>query len=96
MARPFACRIGLHRWQRLRSPDGTWYRQCRKCGSAGDGVATFALLLSSLVLVAGLAIVMVLQWLLGAILVVGGIGGLGWALLPTGLERLGGFLRYRE
>jgi len=32
MATPWLCRIGRHRWQRLRNPEGGWYRECRKCG----------------------------------------------------------------
>jgi hypothetical protein len=32
MAKPFLCRIGRHRWQRLRNPEGGWYRQCSGCG----------------------------------------------------------------
>ena len=41
MAKPFLCRIGRHRWQRLRNPEGGWYRECRGCGkqrvSSGGG-----------------------------------------------------------
>lgn len=32
MTKPRLCRIGRHRWQRLRNPEGGWYRECRKCG----------------------------------------------------------------
>jgi hypothetical protein len=32
MAKPWLCRIGRHRWQRLRNPEGGWYRECRACG----------------------------------------------------------------
>ena len=32
MAKPWLCRIGRHRWQRLRNPEGGWYRECRECG----------------------------------------------------------------
>ena len=32
MTRPWLCRIGRHRWQRLRNPEGGWYRECRGCG----------------------------------------------------------------
>src|ERR671911_436222 len=41
MAKPWHCRIGKHRWQRLRNPEGGWYRECRGCGkqrvSSGGG-----------------------------------------------------------
>jgi hypothetical protein len=32
MAKPWRCRIRLHRYQRLRNPEGGWYRECRDCG----------------------------------------------------------------
>ena len=32
MAKPWRCRIGRHRWQRLRNPEGGWYRECRRFG----------------------------------------------------------------
>jgi hypothetical protein len=32
MATPLLCRIGKHRWQRLRNPEGGWYRECHRCG----------------------------------------------------------------
>jgi len=32
MAKPWLCRIGRHRWQRLRNPEGGWYHECRGCG----------------------------------------------------------------
>jgi hypothetical protein len=37
MAKPFLCRIGRHRWQRLRNPEGGWYRECRGCGTQRSG-----------------------------------------------------------
>jgi hypothetical protein len=32
MAKPWRCRLRLHRWQRLRGANGQWYRECRSCG----------------------------------------------------------------
>jgi hypothetical protein len=32
MAKPWRCRLRLHRWQFLRGADGQVYRQCRGCG----------------------------------------------------------------
>jgi hypothetical protein len=37
MAAPWRCRLRLHRWQRLRNPQGGWYRECRGCGTQRDG-----------------------------------------------------------
>jgi hypothetical protein len=36
MAKPLHCRIRIHRWQRLRNPQGGWYRECRDCGKQDD------------------------------------------------------------
>lgn len=32
MAKRWRCRIGIHRWKRLRNPEGGWYRECLGCG----------------------------------------------------------------
>jgi hypothetical protein len=37
MTTPWRCRIGRHRWQRLRNPEGGWYRECRGCGKQRFG-----------------------------------------------------------
>ena len=36
MTTPWRCRIGRHRWQRQRNPQGGWYRECRDCGKQDD------------------------------------------------------------
>ena len=33
MAKPWRCRLRLHRWQRLRNPEDGWFRECRDCGT---------------------------------------------------------------
>jgi hypothetical protein len=38
MTTPWRCRLRLHRWQRLRNPEGGWYRECRGCGSQRSGL----------------------------------------------------------
>ena len=44
LATPLHCRLRIHRWQRLRNPEGGWYRECRRCGkersSSGTGGPT--------------------------------------------------------
>jgi len=37
MATPWRCRLRFHYWQRLRNPQGGWYRECRGCGTQRDG-----------------------------------------------------------
>ena len=36
MAKPWRCRLRIHRWQRLRNPPGGWYRECLECGKQDD------------------------------------------------------------
>ena len=36
MAKPWRCRLRIHRWQRLRNPQGGWYRECLECGKQDD------------------------------------------------------------
>jgi hypothetical protein len=38
MEKPFLCRLGRHRWQRLRNPEGGWYRECLECGKQRHGI----------------------------------------------------------
>jgi hypothetical protein len=37
MAKTVLCYLGLHRWQRLKTPyGGGWYKHRRNCGKDGD------------------------------------------------------------
>ena len=36
MSIPWRCRLRLHRWQRLRNPEGGWYRECLRCEKQAD------------------------------------------------------------
>ena len=36
MTTPWRCRLRIHRWQRLRNPEGGWYRECLGCGKQDD------------------------------------------------------------
>ena len=36
LAKPLQCRLRIHRWQRLRNPEGGWYRECRRCQMQQD------------------------------------------------------------
>ena len=38
MATPWRCRFRLHHWQRLRNPEGGWYRECTGCGRQRSGI----------------------------------------------------------
>jgi hypothetical protein len=36
MAKPWKCRIGLHKWRTAWSEDGQKYRHCDRCGHDND------------------------------------------------------------
>jgi len=38
MTTPWRCRLRLHHWQRLRNPEGGWYRECTGCGRQRSGI----------------------------------------------------------
>ena len=91
------CRLGLHRWQKLRRPDGSWYRHCRACGAerevggGGLGIA-ISFLLGLAATVAGVVLALTLHSLIGPILVLGGVLGLGRVAFVVGLGRVAVFL----
>ena len=90
-----SCRLGWHRWQPLKAPgEGGWYRKCRACGKrdSDETLPLLPIMLSAIAVVAGLVVALTLQSLLGPLLIVGGLGGLGLAMLPAALERIGAFL----
>ena len=36
LTKPWRCTLRMHPWQRLRNPEGGWYRECRQCGTQQD------------------------------------------------------------
>lgn len=50
------------------------------------------ILLSLAVVIAGLVWVLTVGSLLGALLVVGGVAGLGWSMVPAAVDRIASFL----
>lgn len=36
MSTRLLCRVGLHKWQHLKGPEGEPYRSCRRCRKDGD------------------------------------------------------------
>jgi hypothetical protein len=36
MAKPWRCRLRIHRWQRIHNPEGGWYRECLRCEKQQD------------------------------------------------------------
>lgn len=95
------CRLGLHRWVRVqhRDPDlelpaPEWRTECRDCGRLRGSGLPVALTFFGLVFVAGLAL---LAWgppFLGALVIVGSVGGLGWTAGLEGLQRIARWLSF--
>lgn len=36
MAKRLLCRLGMHRWQRLKAEGGGWYKKCQCCRKLED------------------------------------------------------------
>ena len=36
VTKPWRCTLRMHRWQRIRNPEGGWYSECRQCGTQQD------------------------------------------------------------
>ncbi len=94
---PLRCRIGLHKWVRLARRDLTLDQPgqhvetqttCQLCGRERKSGGWVAAVLSVAVAAAGVVIFFLASPMLGAIVMVGAIGGLGWAMAPAILDRL--------
>ena len=93
------CRLGLHRWSRFRvadpdmaAGDYVWETRCRDCSApqtAGEALSTMFFLLVAIVAVVAF---FALSPLLGAVLFIGAVAGIGWAMGPKLLGRAARFL----
>lgn len=89
-----ACRLGLHHWARFKEPPGsggTWVTRCRRCGAERSGPGPISFVVFAVVFVVALT---AFWWapFLGAVLMMGAIAGLGWAVLPLVVARLARWL----
>jgi hypothetical protein len=89
----------MHRWTRYKDPkgelrtyDGTWTVKCRDCGRQRVVSSVPLIVVTVVAIVAGLVIVFTVGSLLGAALIIAGIGGLGVAMMPGLLERFASWL----
>ena len=97
----FRCRIGLHKWVRVRERDpeladpgqsAYWRTTCRYCEcERGSGIAALATV-SVVAVGASIAVFWLLSPLLGAIMMIGAVGGLGWAVVPATIDRIARWL----
>src|SRR3954467_5372522 len=89
------CRVGLHTWVRIKQAAGSdeeWLSQCRLCGKPkSSGVAvSFGLFLAFAV--ASVLVFWFTSPCLGAVMMMGAIGGLGWAMGPAVIDRVATWL----
>ena len=101
MEQHLRCRIGFHKWVRVKHSDpdmatevreADWDTRCRYCGRAhGSGIALTAVLIVGAV---ASAIVIFFLWspLLGALIMVGAIGAIGWTVVPASISRVARWL----
>jgi hypothetical protein len=89
----------MHRWTRYKDPegelrtyDGTWTLKCRDCGRHPGAASGPLIVLTVVAIVAGLVLVFTVGSLLGAALIIGGVGGLGVAMIPGLVERFTSWL----
>jgi hypothetical protein len=95
------CRIGLHKWVRIRETDPTldnpsqsaeWRSVCRYCKTErGSGVLVSSVV-SGAFFVAGLVLLLVAPSLLAAILIIGAMFGLLIGVAPASIERIARWL----
>ena len=97
IAPPFRCRIGFHKWVRLResdpdleNPDANvrWRTVCRYCGREQGSGHFLPVAVAGAATLAGILLLLLGPPLLGAIFVIGGMGGLTVSLLPAVTERI--------
>ncbi|HVS85560.1 MAG TPA: hypothetical protein VHD91_08005 [Gaiellaceae bacterium] len=81
------CRIGLHRWARMRQPDpdlenpqldAPWVSRCRYCGRERGDASLFLTALFGAVFLGSIAIFWFSSPLLGALVMIAGMSGLMW------------------
>jgi Flp pilus assembly protein TadB len=91
----FRCRLGLHHWTRLRIEDrdldnprasAEWVSVCRDCGAGRADSIGLALAICAAAVVASVLVFWLVSPLLGAIIMIGAVGGLMWTMLPASIS----------
>jgi hypothetical protein len=89
------CRLGLHRWARYRETDASlanpalaaeWDVRCRDCGAERHAGTVTSLVIFAVVFVVGVLSLAFWSPLVGALLLVGAMGGLMWSMGPAAIE----------
>jgi hypothetical protein len=97
MEQALRCRMGFHRWVRIRRTDrdldnpaesAEWESSCRDCGRVrGSGIG-FAVLVIGAAFIAAVAVWWFFSPMLGAIIMVGVVGAVGVVMVPTAISRI--------
>jgi hypothetical protein len=88
------CRLGLHRWARYRETDASpanparaaeWHVRCGDCGAERHAGTATSLMIFAVVFAGGVLSLAFWSPLVGALLLVGAMGGLMWAMGPAAI-----------
>jgi hypothetical protein len=97
------CRLGLHRRVRVRVEDGelatpqaraAWTTRCRDCGRIRGAGGVGSVILFAAAIAVALALFFTTSPFLGAIVMVGTVLGLGWAMGPAAIARIARWLSF--
>jgi hypothetical protein len=86
--RSVRCRLGFHRWQRIKQPsdmEDEWLTRCRDCGSTSDGRRQLVVL--ALAVVASVTVFWFAPFL-GALMMIGTVGSLLVVVTPVVVGRV--------
>ena len=100
--RRLRCRIGLHRWVRVKYTDAdlenpgaaaaAWRTSFRYCGIARSGGSAVFAVVALAILGIGIALALTTQSLLSGLIIMGGVAAVGRVAFVGGLTRIATFL----
>jgi hypothetical protein len=84
------CSLGLHRWAyaRQRADDPSGFVVCRDCGRRRSSGLRISMVLFAAFFIGGIAVFALWSPLLGALMIIGAIGGSGWSMLTALFDRV--------
>jgi hypothetical protein len=82
--------LGLHHWvfAKQRSDDQEGFVVCRDCGRRRGGGTRISLVLFAAFFVGAILVFWLWSPLLGAVMMVGAVGGLLWSAIPIVIDRI--------
>lgn len=89
------CRLHLHKWVRIKQPTGSdeeWRMECRYCHAPQKAGSIVSMGFFGVFALAAVAVFWFLSPLLGAVMMVGAMSGLMWAMGPPIVDRVSRWL----